>query len=90
MAFTKGRGAPKGNTNSARGKPWRDAIVKFAAQNPEALRAAANALFISAAGGDVSAAKEIGDRLDGKSVQALDIDMDAKLTLDNVLNVKLV
>lgn len=57
-------------------KVWRDAVLK-AVRNRDGKGAAqeldliAKALVTSAKAGDVSAIKEIGDRLDGKAVQAL-------------------
>jgi hypothetical protein len=58
-------------------KLWRDAIRKAALEQAEAKRGpkklelAARALVNAAITGDVSAAKEMGDRLDGKVPQAV-------------------
>jgi len=58
-------------------KLWRDAIRKAALEvaegkrGPKKLELAARALVNAAIDGDVSAAKEMGDRLDGKVPQAL-------------------
>lgn len=57
-------------------KLWRDAIRKAALEQaegkrgPKKLELAARALVNAAISGDVSAAKEMGDRLDGKVPQA--------------------
>ena len=57
-------------------KLWRDAIRKAALEQaegkrgPKKLELAARALVNAAITGDVSAAKEMGDRLDGKVPQA--------------------
>ena len=47
-------------------KPFREALASVVADNKAALRDSANALFARAITGDVSAIKEIADRLDGK------------------------
>ncbi len=58
-------------------KLWRDAIRKAALEQaegkrgPKKLELAARALVNAAITGDVSAAKEMGDRLDGKVPQAM-------------------
>jgi hypothetical protein len=58
-------------------KLWRDAVRKKAAEyaegkaGPKKLDKVAEALFDAAMAGDVSAAKEIGDRMDGKVAQAI-------------------
>lgn len=58
-------------------KLWRDAIRKAALEQaegkrgPKKLEMAARALVNAAMQGDVSAAKEMGDRLDGKVPQAV-------------------
>lgn len=58
-------------------KLWREAIRKAALEfaegkrGPKKLEAAAKALVGAAIAGDVSAAKEMGDRLDGKVAQAI-------------------
>lgn len=68
--------APKGNNNAAKGKEWRDALV-YSLENfsgskkGQALRDIAKALIGKALEGDITAIKEIGDRLDGKPVQAI-------------------
>ncbi len=78
MSETTGRkrpGAPKGNTNARKGKSWHDAIRKHAIQNGT-LDKAAKTLCALAEQGDMAALKELGDRLDGKSVQAISNDDD--------------
>ena len=71
-------GAPKGNTNAVKNKPWRDAL-EWALDNYEhkgskiakaqALREIAKKTIEQAIEGDKEARKEIADRLDGKTVQ---------------------
>lgn len=63
-------GAPKGNTNAARAKIWSDAIRKNVLMGGN-LDKLAQALILAALGGDVSAMREIGDRLEGKCAQPL-------------------
>lgn len=68
-------GAPKGNKNSTLDKRmWSSAIKRAIAQrDPDALRKLADKLFDMALEGDLQAMKEIGDRLEGKPVQATEI-----------------
>lgn len=63
-------GAPIGNTNSSKEKRiWGNIIRKLAIQEDyRRLHAMAEKLYEKAAEGDLGAIKEIGDRLDGKSV----------------------
>ena len=60
--------------SSKNNRLWRETLRRVAAQSPEKLRNIAEALYEKAASGDVAAAKEIGDRLDGKAVQQVDVD----------------
>lgn len=66
-------GAPKGNQNAAKTKVWSEAIRKAIVQDRTALDRLAKSLIAAAEQGDMAAIKEIGDRLDGKSVQATEI-----------------
>jgi hypothetical protein len=63
-------GAPVGNTNSSKNnRIWANTIRKLAVQEDyKRIHAIAEKLFESAQEGDLGAIKEIGDRLDGKSV----------------------
>ena len=63
-------GAPIGNTNSSKNnRIWGNIIRKLAVQEDyKRLHAMAEKLYEKAIDGDLGAAKEIGDRLDGKSV----------------------
>ena len=66
--------AELGNDYSSKNnRLWRETLRRVAAQSPEKLRSIAEALYAKAAEGDVAAAKEIGDRLDGKATQAVDL-----------------
>ncbi len=66
-------GAPVGNTNSSRdNRLWADTIRRAIRQGDgEQLRKIAEKLIALAAEGDLQAIKELGDRLDGKSSQAI-------------------
>jgi hypothetical protein len=66
-------GAPLGNRNGEKqNRLWGDAIRRAVVQDDgKRLRMLAERLLDKAAEGDVSALKELGDRLDGKSPQAL-------------------
>lgn len=71
-------GAPLGNTNAATGTRWRNAIdkalkMKSKALGQEALVKIAGELIDKAGEGDMAALKELGDRLDGKAAQAINV-----------------
>ena len=66
------RGAPEGNKNATKNRPWAEAINRaLLAQDGKALRELAERLIERAKNGDVTALKEIGDRMDGKAAQAI-------------------
>jgi hypothetical protein len=71
----KGAGAPLGHTNSSKNnRIWGNIIRKLAVQEDyKRLNTIAESLFVKAAEGDLGAIKEIGDRLDGKSVATTEI-----------------
>lgn len=69
-------GAPKGNQNAAKGKPWAMAIERALEKRSrvdkvKALDELAEALLVKCDEGDMAALKELGDRLDGKPAQAI-------------------
>jgi len=58
-----------------RDKPFRDALrmeIAAAGEDHKALRKVAKALLDKASEGDVSAIRELGDRLDGKPAQSIE------------------
>ncbi len=64
--------APIGNKNATKAKPWSDAINRaLLAEDGKKLRALADKLIDKALEGDVSALKEVGDRMEGKAAQAI-------------------
>ena len=80
-----------GRQGSKQEKPWRHAIQKASrelvdvevngkARKIRAINAMAQKMFKRAIGGDVAAAKECGDRLDGKPVQGLELGVTVKIT----------
>jgi len=67
-------GAPLGNDNHRKGKPFQDALRRAVAQNPQKLRNAADKVLELAEAGEAWAVKEIADRLDGKSHQSTSLE----------------
>lgn len=73
---TRGVGGQPGNKNSSRAnRLWADTIRRALAQDkdPNRLRRLAEALIAKAEDGDLGALKEIGDRLDGKPSQQVEL-----------------
>ena len=67
-----GVGAPLGNKNATKNRPWSEAINRaLLAEDGKKLRALADKLIDAAMEGDVTALKEIGDRIEGKPAQSL-------------------
>ena len=76
-------GAPFGNTNGKKeNRIWGEAIKRVVAQgNSQKLRDLAEKLVSLAEAGDVAALKELGDRLDGKPAQQVQLSGDAETPL---------
>jgi hypothetical protein len=69
-------GGRLGNLNQSKNKPWADAIRRALARRERTgsgadLNRLAEALLDRAAEGDLTALRELGDRLDGKPAQAI-------------------
>lgn len=65
-------GAPVGNKNATKNKLWADTLNRaLLAEDGKKLRELAEKLIDRALEGDVTALKEIGDRVDGKPAQAI-------------------
>lgn len=66
-------GAPKGNTNgSKKNKLVTDALRLVVTQNPKQLKKMCEKLLEDAEAGNIAAAREIFDRLDGKAAQIIE------------------
>lgn len=67
-------GAPIGNKNATKTKPWQAALrhALEGKKNADKLRRIADKLIEMAEQGDLQAMKEIGDRLDGKPIQGIE------------------
>lgn len=67
-------GAPKGNNNANKNnRLWADSIRRELIQGDgKKMRAIAKKLVAMAEAGDMSAIREIGDRIDGKAIQAIE------------------
>lgn len=82
-------GAPLGNQNGAKAKRWQKALERALARFGDAgevdkgLDGIADKVVAAAHAGDVTAWKEIGDRMDGKPAQAVTVSGDP----DNPLQV---
>lgn len=80
--------APIGNQNARKeNRAWSEAIRRVVAQNDsQKLRDLAEKLVALAEAGDVAALKELGDRLDGKPAQQVQVsgDSDAPLVVSVV------
>lgn len=63
----------EGNRANAKAKVWSDVLRKYSVQNPNELMAIVKSLFDKAKDGDVAAIREIGDRLEGKVSQQVDL-----------------
>ena len=80
------KGAPIGNKNATKSRPWAAAINRALAQRSlkeqkEALDLLAEKLLAQCDEGDMHALKELGDRLDGKPSQV--VDLNAVVTQDH-------
>lgn len=67
-----GKGAPIGNSYARKGKDWFDALRKEVVQR-KALPDIAKKVVDAALAGELWAIQEIGNRLDGKPAQAMEI-----------------
>jgi hypothetical protein len=68
-----GAGPPKGSKNAAYPGMWRDALRRACARDKGTIDRVAKALIKAAEEGDISAIKEFGDRMDGKSQAYLEL-----------------
>ena len=63
-------GAPIGNKNATKNKPFLDAMRRALAQNPQKIGRIVDKVLDQAEAGEAWAVKEVADRLDGKAVKA--------------------
>lgn len=73
-------GAPKGNKNATKNKVWSDALRKAIVQG-KSLDKIAKKVIAMAEDGDMSAIREIGDRLEGKPMTPIEAKVEANLTV---------
>lgn len=80
-------GGQPGNNNARKNKPWREAIAWALKKHKlsqtdraQALRDIATSMIDKALDGDMTAMKELGDRLDGKAPQDVTIDSTVNLS----------
>lgn len=82
-------GAPIGNTNATKNRPFWDAVTRIIAQEDgKRLRAAAEKLFDAAANGEPWAVKELADRCDGRSAQSVTVGGDPENPVQVVTEIK--
>jgi len=68
------KGAQPGNDNAHRGKLWNDALRKAIVQDKGLkVRLSVEQLLTKASEGEPWAIKELADRLDGKSIQGVEL-----------------
>lgn len=85
------RGAPVGNDNATKSKPWAEALRKALVQYSDdkvkagqAMRAIAETVVMRAIIGDKDAWQEIGNRMDGKPHQTIAAEVDTSVTVEVV------
>lgn len=77
--------APIGNKNASKNRPWAEAINRaLLAEDGKKLRAVAEKLIVQALEGDVQALKEIGDRIDGKALQGLELSGEIGIAVEQI------
>lgn len=90
-------GAPIGNKNAAKAKAWADALRKALAQyeadgipQGQALSKIAERVVIQALAGEKDAIQEIGNRLDGKAAQSVEMSGPDGGPVETITGVKLI
>lgn len=77
--------APLGNKNATKSKAWEAAVRRHFTQNPEKLAKIAETVAKAAEAGESWAVQEIGNRLDGKPVQQVEMQQTLTTALANEL-----
>ena len=85
----RNKGGQPGNTNAVSKRPWICAIERALAKRSlakkrEALDDLAEKLLKQCDKGDVSALKELADRMDGRAVQFVSAEVDTTVTVEIV------
>ena len=83
-------GAPLGNKNGTKNKPFLDALRRSIAQNPQKLRNAADKVLEKAEEGEPWAVNFLADRTDGKAVQATSFEDADGNSIINAIEVRFV
>lgn len=84
-------GAPLGNQNARKGKSWLDALrMEIAIDDGVRLQKAACYLLNKASEGDLSAIKELADRLDGKAIQANTLTAQMETSMPTTIQVRFI
>lgn len=83
-------GAPEGNDNATKGAEWRQAIKRALAHKSgktyrEGLDEVAKEFVEAACKGDQWAVNHLGDRMDGKPAQSIDLGGELKLPLSGTV-----
>jgi hypothetical protein len=80
------RGGQPGNRNAQKGRIWSEAVIQAGkradagiTQGDRLVDIAALALWDKAISGDVPALRELGDRLDGKAAQPVELNADVEV-----------
>ena len=83
-------GAPEGNKNAKKGAEWKQAIKRALSRKSgktyrDGLDMVAAKFVEAAENGDPWALKEIGDRIDGKAAQSIDLSGEVAATLSGTV-----
>ena len=93
-----GKGAPKGSRNKAKGTEWSDHLrwalanytnVESGIERGQALRAIAETVVAQAVGGEWKAIEEIGNRLEGKPAQTIDLKAEVRTRVEELSDAEL-
>jgi DNA-binding GntR family transcriptional regulator len=82
-------GAPEGNQNAIKGKMWRSAIMRALSKRAKgdqvkALDDLAEKFLAAVETGDITAFRELGDRLDGKAAQMIIGDAENPVAIQSI------
>ena len=83
-------GAPLGNKNNTKNKPFLDAMRRALAQNPQKIGNIVDKVIAQAEAGEPWAVNVVADRLDGKAVQATSFEDADGNSIINAIEVRFV